>query len=346
MSGSPRGLRSWLRPVAGVLLTLAAALWVAYRITNARSMTGRISVDTACDTDVRSVAELSPLTPGAAPVRCEPWDIGTGVTGYVWRAPAPRAALLLQTAWGDYAQRYARDGSRLIPHLLERGISVHAFDLWGSGRSPGPRGATDIRQATLDHLAARRKLREQALPVFTLGHSVGGLVTATSAVSDQEGLRGVILVAPALDWNVGGVMRLVARVGGVVAPGMAVPGPPGGGPQTSDSVALRRLNEDPLMHHGSISWLTASTGLTVSRRNWMQYQELRVPILVVHGGADRAPDPSGSRKLLALVASNDKTLRIIPEGLHALFDDIAGPDVVQIVLAWLDRQLASPPPAP
>jgi acylglycerol lipase len=323
--------------VAGVAL----GAWIAYRVANVRSPTGRIAVDTGCRSDPSTVADMSRLAPGAAPIRCEPWDVGTGVTGYVWHAPNARAALLLTTGWGDYAQRYVNQGSRLIPHLLHRGVSVYAFDMWGSGRSPGTRGATAIDQAVVDHLAARRALRDGPLPVFVLGHSVGGLVTATSALRDQTRLGGMILLAPTLDWGVSGGMGLVARVGGFVAPTLRVPGPDGGRTLTRDPDAQRRMDDDPLMDHGQISWVTAASGVALSRENWARYGELRVPVLVVHGDADRTPDPSGSRRFVARVASPDRTLRAIPGGLHGVLDDTAGAEVVRVILAWLDRRTGS-----
>jgi acylglycerol lipase len=329
------------RTVASVVAGAAVASWGGYRIANVRSPTGRISVDAGCRSDPSTVADMNGFAPGAAAIGCEPWDVGTGVTSYVWHAPNPRAALLLTTGWGDHAQRYVDQGSRLIPHLLARGVSVYAFDLWGSGRSPGKRGATDIGQAVADHLAARRRLREQPLPVFVLGHSVGGLVTATSALRDQTGLRGMILLAPALDWGVGGFMGLAARVGGFVAPTLRVPGPDGGRTLTRDPEARRRMDDDPLMDHGQISWVTAASGVALSRENWARYRELRVPVLVVHGGADRTPDPSGSRRFIECVASPDETLRIIPGAPHNLLDDTAGAEVVRLIAAWLDARRSS-----
>lgn len=325
------------RTITAVLAGVTVSVWVLYRIANVRSASGRLAVDTGCLSEPHAVADMSRFISGAAWIHCEPWDIGTGVTGYAWRAPNPKAVLLLQPAWGDYAQRHVNGGSRLIPHLLSRGITVYAFDLWGNGRSPGARGATDIRQAVTDHLAARRALRDQPLPIFALGHSIGGLVTVSSALDDQTGLRGIILLAPTLEWGVGGFMRLVARVGGFLVPTLPVPGP-GAGEQTADPEARRHMSADSLMHHGPISWISASTGLALARENLARYGELRVPILVMHGSADRAPDPSGSRDLIARVGSRDKALHIIPDGLHALLDDIPGPEVVQLILAWLDRR--------
>jgi len=330
------------RRVAVIMAAVVIVAWCVYRIGDKRDTTGHISVDTGCQSDSNSVADMSVLIPDAAAIHCEPWDIGTGVTGYVWRAPNPRAVVLFQTGWGDYAQRYVRYGSRLIPHLLNQRISVYAFDMWGTGRSPGKRGATHIGQAVSDHLAARRALRNQPLPVFVLGHSVGGLVTATSVVNDHTGLDGMILLAPALDWGLSTFTRVLAHVGGFVAPSLSVPGP-AGITQTRDADAQRRFDSDPLVLHKSVTWVTVSTGVTLSRENWARYHELRIPVFVAHGSADRGPDPSGSRRFISLVSSRDTTLSIIPGGLHGMLDDTSGPDLMQLIVAWIDKHLARLP---
>src|SRR5688572_16489255 len=245
-----KGARRW-STLARCGLWALVVVWLAYKATTMRRMSGRSTADTGCESDPTTVAEMSRFTPGAASIRCEPWDIGTGVTGYVWRASNARAVVLIEHGWGDYAQRYVTQSSRLIPHLLGRGISVYAIDMWGNGRSPGARGATDIGDAVDDHLAARRKLGEQPLPVFALGHSVGGLVTATSILRDQSEVHGIILVAPALKWGVGGVMRVVARLGGFLLPTLPVPAPTADpAEQSRDTSFNERLTKDPLMRMG------------------------------------------------------------------------------------------------
>jgi acylglycerol lipase len=329
--------RRW-RAIVGIPVAILVLVWLGYKIANVRRATGRISADTGCESDAKTAANMSRIAPGAAPIRCEPWDIGTGVTGYVWHAPNARAALLIQTGWGDYAQRYVNQASHLIPHLLSKGISVYAFDMWGGGRSPGKRGATHIGQTVADHLAARRKLRDQPLPVFALGHSVGGLVTATSALTDQAGLVGMILLSPALDWGVSNSLRRVARIAGFLIPTFPVPGS-GGGTLTADSAAQRVMDEDALMNHGRLTWVTAAGGSNVSHENWKRYAELRIPILVIHGGADRAPDPSGSRRFVAQVASSDKTLHVVPDALHNVLDDRAGSHTVEMIGDWISRRV-------
>jgi hypothetical protein len=97
-------LRRWTRSVLAALGALII-VGIAYKATTMRRMSGQLTVDTGCESDPNTVAEMSQFAPGAASIRCRPWDIGTGVTGYVWSVPTPRAVLLIEHGWGDYAQR-------------------------------------------------------------------------------------------------------------------------------------------------------------------------------------------------------------------------------------------------
>ncbi|KAL3482912.1 Alpha/Beta hydrolase protein [Aspergillus germanicus] len=66
----------------------------------------------------------------------------------------PRAILILQHGFGEYAQRYVDSHARLIPALIERNIDVWALDLEGHGRSPGEngRGVVDVERAVREHV--------------------------------------------------------------------------------------------------------------------------------------------------------------------------------------------------
>src|SRR5687768_2681644 len=134
-----RGPWGWALAAAGL------AAWAAYRLTSTRPARAALSDDAGGQTGAG--ADMSQFTPGAEPIRCRPWEIGTGVRGYVWEAPEQRAVLLLQHGYGEYAQRFVERYSRLIPQLLNAGVSVYAIDLWGHGRSPGRRATTDLGRA-------------------------------------------------------------------------------------------------------------------------------------------------------------------------------------------------------
>ena len=328
------------RPWSLALASAGVVAWVAYRVNNARPVRASMAADANSQTGPGADADMSQFTQGAEPIRCRPWDIGTGVRGYVWETPEPRAVLLLQHGYGEYAQRFVKRYSQLIPHLLNVGVSVYAIDLWGHGHSLGRRAVTDLGQAVEDHLAARRKLREQPLPVFVLGHSLGGLVTATSVGRDQSGLSGVVLSSPFLRKQVPAWKRLLVSVLAAVGPTLPAPEEP------AELSGLSRIPEelefvenDPLIYRGRAPMLLASTALDLLEDNPSLYPEWRVPTLVLHGTADTYTDPEGSRELFKTIASEDKTLHIVEGGHHELLNDKERDETLRVLLTWLGRRL-------
>lgn len=298
--------------------------------------------DAGCETVSNAAADMSRFALGAVPIRCRPWETGTGVTGYVWHAPRPRAVLLLQHGWAEYAQRFVRQYNQLIPHLLNLGVSVYAFDMRGHGHSPGRRGVTDVGQSVDDHLAARRKLGEQPLPVFVLGHSLGGLVTASSVVRDQSGLSGVILSSPALQFDATPKLLAFARVAAFFAP--AIPAPLKAMPTSllyRGAEGNESLSSDPLFYRGRVTMLVGATSGNLAHNNWSLYPDWKVPVLLMHGTADKYTDPRGSQRLFETVASADKTLHLVEGGYHELLNDTERDETLKVLLEWLERRLPS-----
>jgi acylglycerol lipase len=283
-------------------------------------------------------ADLNRVASGPTPVDHRPWDVGTGVQGYAWDAPRPRAALFLQHGFGEYAERYVQRYNALIPHLLEIGISVYAFDLEGHGRSPGRRAVTDVERAVADHLAARRKLAAQPLPVFLFGHSLGGIVTATSALREPRGAQGVILSSAALYVKSNALTRAFVRVLAAIAPALPlVRLAPSGTSRDPDQV--RAFAEDPLIHHGRMPARLAASIVSTAHANWARYSAWQLPTLAIHGTADTFTDPEGSRRLISTIGSRDKTLHLVDGGYHELLNDTERDETIEIVLTWLEQRL-------
>lgn len=320
----PEGNWTWPR----ILIAGGATAWTAYKLIARRGRWSPGGTTSAADGGVEGV------------IRPEPWDIGTGVVGYVWHAPEARAAVLLQHGFGEHAQRFTRQYSHLIPHLLEMGVTVYAFEMWGHGHSPGVRGLVHIGQAVEDHLTARRLLRDQPLPLFLLGHSLGGLVTATSVLRDQSGIEGVILSAGALLYEEPKAMHLGSKAGAFLAPTIPVP------TQKIEPSSLYRGAEtdplymdDPLIYRGSPRLQVASTVLETSSDNWRRYREWRVPVLAIHGTDDTVTDPRGSERLIEQVGATDKTLHLVDGGYHELLNDIERETTLRVVLDWLEQRI-------
>lgn len=278
----------------------------------------------------------------APELKSEPWDIGTGVHGYAWRARRPRAALLLQHGFGEYAERYVDRYNRLVPALLEHGVDVYAFDARGHGRSPGPRGVVDVRAAVADHQAARSALAKPDHPLFLFGHSLGGLITAASVAERADDVAGVILSAPALLLRTNPVLSLLAPLLARLTPGLGVQPPLGSSGISRLDEEVRAYAADPMIHHGKLPALTGASALAAARAAWPRYPKWRAPTLVVHGTADTFTDPTGSRRLVDTIASTDKRLIMVEGGRHELLNDLDRDETRAAILSWLDDRL---PPA-
>ncbi len=265
------------------------------------------------------------------------WELRPGIQGYSWPAAAPRAALLLQHGYSEYAGRYVEQYHQLVPRLVAMGLTVHAFDMEGHGRSAGRRGVVDIERAVRDHLAARRLFAGGALPLFLMGHSLGGLVTASSVAMEPAGVAGAIISSPALP-DANPFLRALARLLTTVAPYAPAP--------TVSLEGLSRIPEvveeaarDPAIYHGRLPNVVAAGTLARSRANRELYPRWTVPTLILHGTADRITDPAGSRALYAAIGAADRTLHLVEGGYHELLNDTDRERTMGVVMEWLEARV-------
>lgn len=269
----------------------------------------------------------------------ESWDFGRGRAGFVWRAEAPKAKLLLQHGYGEYAGRYVDHYNGLIPALNAAGFDVYAFDFEGHGDSGGTPGVANIKVAVEDHLAARAALEADGAKVFLFGHSLGGLVTAASVVRRPQGAAGVVLSAPALLIEIGPALRLIAKLMAGIAPAARLTPPiaPESLSRIPEEVAAYRA--DPKICLLPPPARLGATAMAVSDEGWRKYSDWRVPVLVVHGAKDAATPAKGSERFFALAASSDKTLEIFPEGYHELLNDLDRDAAKSLILGWLKSRM-------
>lgn len=266
------------------------------------------------------------------------WTAPAGLHGYHWASSAPRATVLLQHGYAEHGGRYVDHYNRLVPHLTDRGFDVFAFDLAGHGLSPGARGVTDIGAMADAHLAARADLVVRGRPLFLIGHSLGGLVTALSVARQPDGIAGVALSGPALPFDTNPLARVVARLLARVAPGVGIA-------TLGDPVAISRLpdevqayRDDPLVFTRPIPALLGATAAAAAAEIAAALPAWRAPTFVFHGTADRYTAPAGSERLVAGIAAVDKALWLVEDGRHELLNDEPRDEVLARLTAWLEAR--------
>lgn len=268
--------------------------------------------------------------------------LSSGTVAHNWPLPEghPRATLLFHHGFADYSERWVRDYPFLVPSLHALRMDVWAIDMRGHGRSPGKRSIVRTNEAVDDHIELRRRLTSKGRRLYTMGHSLGGLITADSTSRSPNDLAGTILLAPALlDPNIL-LRRLVACVASIF-PTRQIP------PLGSSLDGLSRNNEfvekwlrDDQVFHGQVSFLLATTSLETMAGLWPRLSQWFMPTLVIHGTKDNYTEHDQSRKLCTMISSIDKEFKSIEEGRHDVLSDTGHEETWQLVLSWLESRIS------
>ncbi|HEX2218394.1 MAG TPA: alpha/beta hydrolase [Gemmatimonadales bacterium] len=280
--------------------------------------------------------------PRAAQAHQEGWFTGCGglsLFRQVWRPiGGVRAALINVHGLGDHSGLYPT----LVEHFTARGVTVHALDTRGNGRSQGQRAYVERWEEYREDLACFVRLvrsEEPDRPLFLLGNSLGGLIVLDYALEHPEGLRGVVVASPPLGrLGVPAPLLALGRILSRVWPrfslrtGMDLSG------LARDPVVRETLLADPLFHRVGTARLSTEVRAAIARVQ-AAAPRFPLPLLVLHGSADRMVPPDGSRSFVARVGHPDRELREYAGAFHVLFADLERERVLADVERWIVARL-------
>jgi alpha-beta hydrolase superfamily lysophospholipase len=239
--------------------------------------------------------------------------------------------MLLIHGLGEHSGRWEHVGG----FFADRGIDVTSFDLRGHGRSEGDRVHLESFEQYLDDAEQVFAGVPADVPRVIYGHSMGGLIATSYAVSDRPQPDLYVLSAPAIDPTVPLYIRVVSNVLGRVTPNLRIPNSIKGEQLSRDPAVGEKYFADPLVETKA----TAQFGLAfLSQIGWIgsQLERLRTPALVVHGADDPLVAPQGSAPLAAIPGVERK---LFPGLRHEIHNEPEQKDVLGFIGSWLDAQL-------
>jgi acylglycerol lipase len=249
----------------------------------------------------------------------------------------PRGLLLICHGMGEHSGRY----TTVVDELVPDGWAVYGLDHRGHGRSRGPR--VHVRRYP-DYLADFGTFhglvgaRHPQLRPFVLGHSMGGQIALAYALEHQDELAGLVLSAPPLAAAaVSRPVRAAYTLVGRVAPRLrrAVVDL---STISRDAAVVAAYRADALVHQGHP---TIALSLALVDRMALlaaRAPELRLPLLLQHGTADRICDPAGTRALAAAAGSDDLTVRWYAGFWHEIYHEPERARPLADLREWLDAR--------
>lgn len=267
------------------------------------------------------------------------WKNAEGISLHAvhWPVDGPKAVIALVHGQGEHIGRY----HHLARWFNARGVAVLGFDQQGHGKSGGKRGHVAHLDAYLDDigllLGEARRLYP-GLPLFLYGHSMGGNLTLNYVLRRRpDGLAGLIATgpwirlafeAPALKVAAG---RLLRRL----MPTISLPTGLAAHFLSHDTAVVQAYKTDPFVH----DQLSAAAGLALLEGGaWLDGYagNSPVPLLLMHGGADKITSAPATRALAGRL-QGDVTFREWADLYHEIHNEKEQEQVFDFTIAWMER---------
>ena len=108
-----------------------------------------------------------------------------------------------------------------------------------------------------------------------------------------------------------------------------------------DPAVVERYLADPLVHNGKASARLVAELFASMQKVLGECDQITLPILLLHGDADKMTAYRGSKAFYQDVGSIDKTLNIYPGLYHEIFNEPEQLQVMGDLLAWLKNRLGA-----
>jgi len=250
---------------------------------------------------------------------------------------APRAVVVICHGVNSHGGQYLWPAGELV----KKGHAVFALDLRGRGKSEGERFYVDDIADYVSDLAGTIKIakaRHPGLPVFLLGHSAGGVVSATYTLDNQAELAGFICESFAFQVPAPGFALAAIKGLSHLAPRLPVLKLKNED-FSRDPAVVAALNADPLIAHEIQPAATVAALVRADERLREEFPKITLPVLILHGTADKATVCEGSQFFHDTAGSADKTLKLYEDHFHDLLADTGKEGVMADITTWIDARL-------
>ncbi|MBD6619233.1 lysophospholipase [Komarekiella sp. 'clone 1'] len=252
-----------------------------------------------------------------------------------------RGVLAIVHGLGGHGGRY----SNIVQHLIPFKYAVYSLDLRGHGRSPGQRGYIKAWSEFREDLRGFLQLiqiQQPECPIFILGHSLGAVIVLDYVLrypKDVSKLRGAIALAPTLGKvGVSPVRVLIGKMLSRVWPGFSLNTGIDITAASRDEQILAAYAQDTLRHTRATARLATEFFATV---DWINAHatDWQLPLLILHGGADRVALPAGSDIFYQRLTCPDKLRIEYPGAYHEIQSDLNYQEVLADLEDWLEQHL-------
>ncbi|KAI9531045.1 hypothetical protein NQZ68_000537 [Dissostichus eleginoides] len=257
-------------------------------------------------------------------------------------AGPPRALVYIAHGAGEHCGPY----DEIAQRLKELSLLAFAHDHVGHGQSEGERmNVKDFQVYIRDSLqhVDLMKSRHPGLPVFIVGHSMGGAISILMACERPSEFSGVVLIAPMVQMNPDSATPFkvfMAKVLNHMLPSLTL-GTIDSKWVSRDMKQVEAYDADELNFHGGMRVSFAMQLMGAAARIEREIPSISWPFLLLHGDTDKLCDIRGSKLMHENAASSDKKFKVFEGAYHALHHDLpeVSESTLKEVTGWITDRI-------
>jgi acylglycerol lipase len=264
-------------------------------------------------------------------------DKGQNIFYRKWKINGePKGIVLIVHGLNSHSGYY----QNFATQLNENDYEVYAIDLIGRGQSDGERyyipDYKDIL-SDIDKLLSIAKSAHPALPIFLLGHSAGGVFASVYTVQHQDKLKGLISESFAFQVPVPAFALATIKFLSHIIPHTRLVRL-NNEDFSRDKSMVNAMNNDPLLAREKQPAKTMQQLLLAAEYLEKEMPGIRLPLLILHGTADKATNPAGSEYFMEHVSAADKELKLYEGHYHDLLNDKYNGIIIRDIVRWLNER--------
>jgi alpha-beta hydrolase superfamily lysophospholipase len=176
------------------------------------------------------------------------------------------------------------------------------------------------------------------LPIFLYGHSLGGGIVLDYLIRNDPRVKGAVVTSPylRLAFDPPKFKLVLASVMENILPSMVQPNGLVVEHISHDPNVVTDYRNDPLVHDRiSVSLFNSATN--AASHSLIHAENLRIPLLLIHGSEDKLTSPEGSRQFAS--KCSHATLKIWEGGYHELHNELFKDEVFAYIADWLESKM-------
>ncbi len=259
-----------------------------------------------------------------------------------WNPPQTKGVVCIIHGFNEHSTRYEHVAER----LCNAGYAVLTYDEFGHGRTEGKRGHAPSYAALLDSVKIildEAETRFTGVKKYLWGHSMGGGIVVNYLLQRNPNINGAIATDPLfkLAFDPPAFKVFLARMMKSIYPKFTEKANLDSNAISRDKEEVRKYNTDPY-NHGKITAGMFFGFYNAGKWALEHASELKTPLLLMHGTADRLTSCEATKEFAANAPKNLVTLKLWEGFYHELHNE-PEPDRTQAInfmIQWMnDRAL-------